>query len=95
MQIVIMYANSNPSMIENLSMQLNKITNFLEFLVTPSKWLLWLWGNIYTYSYIICLFVLIAGLLMKVVGEKKIGNRLMKGSIISYLLINIFNVVII
>lgn len=80
---------------DKIKEQLGEITGFIKLLLSPKDLFLHFWDNLFLYSYIVCLFILIAGILINMMGSKnKLGSKLVKGSFITYILANILNLAI-
>lgn len=80
---------------DKIKEQLGEITGFIKLLLSPKDLFLYFWDKLFLYSYIVCLFILIAGILINMMGSKsKLGSKLVKGSFITYILASILNLAI-
>lgn len=83
------------STLDKIKEQLGDIVGFIKLLLSPKDLFIYFWDNLFLYSYIVCLFILIAGILINMMGSKnKLGSKLVKGSFITYILANILNLAI-
>lgn len=72
--------------IKSLNDKLAQLLDFINFITSPKSIALWFWHGIVEYSYIICFFICVAGLITWICGSKK-------GSIVSKLSIAVFAII--
>ena len=81
---------TNMSMAESLK----SIAEVCKYILHPSKFLLLFWKWTFSLSYFICLAIALFGFFMIISGNKA-GKKYLSGSLVSYFLINILNMLIV
>jgi len=76
--------------VTELNNHLETISKTLYYLFHPKQLFLLFWAGVVNYSYIICLLIGIASILLYINGKKKSG-KWVTGSIIAYTLIQALN----